>query len=482
MKRFLKKILQLLCVGMLLVGVPSGVVYAGSCHNASCGCKDQGITSCFGSATCWYTDTDGCSGHSWYLYESTSATCTSSGKVVYKCSICPGKRVFKTPALGHDWGPWTCVDSRQHKRSCRRCGLTQYENHSMSGWNSRGDGNYSRRCGTCGYTQSKGLFISVSTTNWTAGNVTVSVSGYDEGDGNSSIRLYRVNCITGVTSLVGNFAHGGTRGGTHDSFTQTEEGIYYYYAVSTDSSGHSIQASTSRVYLDHSNPVIIGAENTVSDWTNIAPVISVSSTDYLYGTSTVGSGVKSLSIYDDTGALVRRGGSSTAYTLEKRYEGEHTWRIEAFDYVGHMTEVYVTTRYDITPPGIDGTEITFVTKEGKVISGYCQDNIIDQHIDDEIVRSMHGANKSSGIKSVILYKVTGTDEEVIYSDTTYHMFNNPDTHSYFDVYYDINQTNDTVDYYILITEDFAGNRTKKKLTSQRTLLTLFHTSIDRGAY
>ena len=41
---------------------------------------------------------------------------------------------------------------------------------------------------------------------------------------------------------------------------------------------------------------------------------------------------------------------------------------------------------------------------------------------------------------------------------------------------------DMVDYYILITEDFAGNRTKKKLTSQRTLLTLFHTSIDRGAY
>lgn len=89
---------------------------------------------------------------------------------------------------------------------------------------------------------------------------------------------------------------------------------------------------------------------------------------------------------------------------------------------------------------------------------------------------------SSGIKSVILYKVTGTDEEVIYSDSTYHRFDYPDTHSYFDVYYDINLTDDMVDYYILITEDFAGNRTKKKLTSQRTLLTLFHTSIDRGAY
>lgn len=77
---------------------------------------------------------------------------------------------------------------------------------------------------------------------------------------------------------------------------------------------------------------------------------------------------------------------------------------------------------------------------------------------------------------------TGAEERVIYSDATYHKFENPDTHSYFDVFYDINQTNDAVDYYLLITEDFAGNRTKKKLTSQRMLLTLFHTSIDRGAY
>ena len=94
---------------------------------------------------------------------------------------------------------------------------------------------------------------------------------------------------------------------------------------------------------------------------------------------------------------------------------------------------------------------------------------------------MNGANKSSGIKNIILYKVAGTEESVIYSNPTYHKFENSDTHSYFDVFYDINQTDDAVDYYLLITEDFAGNRTRKKL-SQRMLLTLFHTSIDRGAY
>ena len=168
-------------------------------------------------------------------------------ELVYKCSICPGERIFTTPPLGHDWGPWTCVNSRQHMRTCRRCGLTQYENHSMSSWHSHGDGNYSRNCPICGYSQSKGLFLSVSTTDWTAGNVTVNVSGYDEGEGNSSITLYRVNCITGATTTVGSYGHGGAHGWTNDSFIQTDEGIYYFYAISTDTQGHSIQTNTGRV-------------------------------------------------------------------------------------------------------------------------------------------------------------------------------------------------------------------------------------------
>lgn len=227
--------------------------------------------------------------------------------------------------------------------------------------------------------------------------------------------------------------------------------------------------------------MIIGVENTNTEWTNVAPSIAVRSTDYLTETVTAGSGLRSVKIYNDKGNLVASGSNQTSYTLRENDEGERTFVIEATDNVGHISRSSVTTKYDITPPGIDGTEITFV-RDGIVVSGYMQDNIMDQHIDDEIVRSVHGANKSSGIKSVIVYKVTGTKEEVIYLDTTYHQFASPDTHSYFDVYYDINQTEDVVDYYLIITKDFAGNQTKKKLTSQRTLLTMFRTSIDRGAY
>lgn len=482
MKKFIGKAFMLLCMIMFFIGSDSQVVFAGSCQNASCGCGDRGISSCFGSATCWYNDSEGCTGHSWYLYEKTSVTCTSRGRVIYKCSICPGERIFSIHALGHDWGSWKSIDSSRHMRICRRCGLIQYEEHTMSDWKSHGDGNYSRRCPTCGYTQSKGLFVSVFTTNWTATDVEISISGYDEGDGNAKITLYRVNGINGLTEQVEDFNHDGAYGWTSDSYTQKNEGIYSFYAVATDTAGHSIRVDTERVYLDHSNSEIIGIDSIETDWTNIAPVISVKSTDYLYDSNIEGSGVKSLAIYDDAGEKVTTGVSSTAYTLEEKYEGEHTWKIEAIDNVDHVTEEYVTTRYDITPPGIDGTEITYVMKDGKVISGYCQDNIINQHIDDEIVRSVNGANKSSGIKNIILYKVAGTEESVIYSNTTYHKFENSDTHSYFDVFYDINQTDDAVDYYLLITEDFAGNRTRKKLTSQRMLLTLFHTSIDRGAY
>lgn len=481
MKKYFKRLIYLFSL-VLIIGIIPGVICFAACHNATCGCNERGIGSCSVGMTCWYNDEEGCSGHSWYLYESYPATCTREGRIVYKCSICPGERIFTTPALGHNFSPWTCINNRQHMRICYRCGLTQYDDHHMSDWRSAGDGNYTRNCPECGYSQSKGLYLTVSSTDWTAGDVTVNINGYDEGEGNENISLYRVNCITGIINEVRSFHHNGAKGWTHESYTQTDEGIYNFYAISTDTQGHSIKATTERVHLDHSDPVIIGAENTEKEWTNIAPVISVRSTDHLYGTGVEGSGLKSLTIYDENDIVLRRGDNSTAYTLEERYEGERLWRIEAVDKVGHKTDVYITTRYDITPLGIDGTEITFVTKEGDVISGYCQDNIIDQRIDDDIRRSRHGANKSSGIKSVILYRVKGTKEEPVYSDTTYHRFNAPDTHSAFRVYYDINLTDDAVDYYNLITEDFAGNRTKKKLTSKRTLLTLFHTSIDRGAY
>lgn len=146
-----------------------------------------------------------------------------------------------------------------------------------------------------------------------------------------------------------------------------------------------------------------------------------------------------------------------------------------------MSTGSVSTKYDITKPGIDGTEVAHVVN-GVTYSGYCQDNIINQHIDDEIRRSPNGTNLSSGVKSVILYRVTGSNREVIYSDQTKKNFSASDTHSYFDMYYEIQRTEQTTSYYEIIVTDFAGNRATKKITSQYSLLSWFHTSIDRSSY
>lgn len=109
-------------------------------------------------------------------------------------------------------------------------------------------------------------------------------------------------------------------------------------------------------------------------------------------------------------------------------------------------------------------------------------NIIDQSIDDKSWRSGNNPNVTSGLKSVILYKVIGTEKTVIYGDSTRGIFNASDTNSTFHMYYDADATNEIVDYYLIVVSDHAGNISKKKLTSQQSLLTWFHTSIDRSTY
>lgn len=318
--------------------------------------------------------------------------------------------------------------------------------------------------------------------NWSAGNGTVTFTARDPWSGLSSAVLKRYSYVTGTWKDVKSWSFNGTTSSVTRTYTETEEGVFYYKLVLTDALGNTSSHTSDTIYLDHSKPEIWGVENTVTDWTNVAPTISVSATDYLYGTSYNGSGLSSVVIKDDSGRTVGSGTASASYTLEKKYEGKHTWTIVATDNVGHTTTKYVTTKYDCTPPGIDGTEITYVTPDGQTVSGYCQDNIISQHIDDEISRSPNGANLSSGIHSVILYRVTNGNKVVINTSSTKKIFGSSDTHSAFDMYYEIAANEKVASYYEIIVTDFAGNTVKKKLTSQYSLLSWFHTSIDRSSY
>jgi len=317
---------------------------------------------------------------------------------------------------------------------------------------------------------------------WSAGNGTVSFTVRDQGSGLDTVTLQRYSDVTRSWSTIKTWSYNGSTASKSETYTETAEGVFYYKLTIKDKAGNITTKTSPYIYLDHSNPVIQGVENTVTDWTNVAPTISVSATDYLTGTAYNGSGLSSLVIKDDAGRTVASGVSSTSYTLAARYEGIHTWYITATDNVGHTSSKSVTTKYDCTDPGIDGTEITYVLPDGRNVSGYCQDNIIDQHMDDETRRSPNNPNASSGLKSVILYRVTGLNREVIYGNQTKAVWNAADTHSFFDMYYEITADEKRVDYYEIIVTDFAGNRTKKKLTSQYSLLTWFRTSIDRSSY
>ena len=304
----------------------------------------------------------------------------------------------------------------------------------------------------------------------------------DEGSGIVSIELERYSYVTRSWSTFKTWSYSGKKTAITKTVTESNEGVFKYRLTVEDKEGNTTKMTSDTIYLDHSNPVLYGMETTNTEWTNIAPVISVRATDYLYGTLYIGSDLAGIEIKDDYGRCVADGVHNASYTLEPRYEGIHTWTIIATDNVGHATTTYITTKYDITKPGIDGTEITYVLPDGTYVSGYCQDNIINQHIDDEVRRSVNNPNVSSGLKSVILYRVTRGSREVIYSGNTKATFYVSDTHSFFNMLYEIQATEKTASYYEIIVTDFAGNVTRKKLTSQYSLLTWFHTSIDRSSY
>jgi len=323
--------------------------------------------------------------------------------------------------------------------------------------------------------------LTAEPTVWSSGNGTVSITAIDQGSGISRIVLQRISLVNNTTTTVKTWYHFGMTAAVTDTYTENNEGVFYYVATVTDIVGNSSMKRSATIYLDHSAPVLSGMSNTNTEWTNDSPVISFSATDYLSGTIYSGSGLDSVEIKDDSGNVVARGISSAYYRLVSKYEGIHTWYITATDNVGHINSSSVSTKFDTTAPGLDGTEVTDVIN-GVSVSGYCQDNIISQHIDDEPSRSVNSPNCTSGLKSIILYKVKGGIKTAITAPATRTTFAVSDTYSNFDMYYEIIQTEDSVDYYMIVVQDYAGNMAIKKLTSQRSLLTWFHTSIDRSTY
>lgn len=318
--------------------------------------------------------------------------------------------------------------------------------------------------------------ITVTPTSWDDVDGLVTIKAIDEGSGLARIDLYRRSLVTGKEELVRSYSFSGDNDERVCRYTQVEEGEFIFTARVYDKDGNVTVLTSQRMKIDKSGPQIHGLEETTTDWTNKAPVISVNATDYLDNTIYTGSGVKKVNIIDDKGVVVASGIDSASFTLTEKYEGRHTFTIKVWDNLDHATTDSVTTKYDITAPVMTGTETSSVED-----SIYVGDNKIDQNINDHFSNSRY-ANDSSGIKSVVLYEYRDGKLEEVKNENTRTFFSKDDTNNTFHEKYVIKEKDKNVEYYLLEVYDFAGNKTTKKITSQRYLLTLMRTSIDKGTY
>ena len=159
---------------------------------------------------------------------------------------------------------------------------------------------------------------------WSAGNGTIGFSVQDEGSGITSIVLERYSYVTRGWSTFRTWSYSGTKSLISKTLTESSEGVFKYRLTVTDKEGNSASRTSDTIYLDHSNPVLYGMETTNTEWTNVAPVINVRATDYLLGTTYVGSDLAGIEIFNDSGRCVSDGVHNAMYTLQPRDEGIHT--------------------------------------------------------------------------------------------------------------------------------------------------------------
>ena len=71
-----------------------------------------------------------CYNHKEVQVSKKAATCTTAGRVEYRCYNCGGGHVDTIAKLGHSWGVWydtdpaTCQKKGTQKHNCRNCSAT----------------------------------------------------------------------------------------------------------------------------------------------------------------------------------------------------------------------------------------------------------------------------------------------------------------------------------------------------------------------
>ena len=161
---------------------------------------------------------------------------------------------------------------------------------------------------------SDGLYVNPS--SWTNKDVIISASAQDTGSGMSSVKIYNSN----NKELAD--------GSSSAAYTQSTEGIIYYYATATDKAGNTATTEKKAAYVDKTPPIIT-AGTTSTGWTNKEIKLTVTATDTL-------SGLQKVEICNASGNLLASGKTGASYTVKEETNEEYI--IRATDAAGNTAE------------------------------------------------------------------------------------------------------------------------------------------------
>lgn len=272
---------------------------------------------------------------------------------------------------------------------------------------------------TSGKKVSGGLYINPS--SWTNGNAVIKAEATDTGSGMSSVKIYSSNkeLATGVSSA---------------SYTQSTEGIIYYYAVATDKAGNKSTTSTKAAYVDKTPPIITAGVSSAG-WTNKDIRFTATATDTL-------SGVQKVEIFTASGKSVASGKTGAAYTITEPTNEEYI--IRATDAAGNTAEKKQSVQLDKENSDVvidDGTGTPIEFKPGAATESH-----VIGWINKDVPIKVTATDALSGIKSIELKDHYGS---VIKSDSK-------------ELQYTF--TNEGISHYTITVTDNAGNTKTINLT------------------
>lgn len=272
---------------------------------------------------------------------------------------------------------------------------------------------------TSGKKVSGGLYTNPS--SWTNGDAVIKAEATDTGSGMSSVKIYSSNkeLATGVSSA---------------SYTQSTEGIIYYYAVATDKAGNKATTSTKAAYVDKTPPVITAGVSS-SGWTNKDIRLTATATDAL-------SGVQKVEIFTASGKSVASGKTGAAYTITEPTNEEYI--IRATDAAGNTTEKKQSVQLDKENSDVvidDGTGTPIEFKPGAATESH-----VIGWINKDVPIKVTATDALSGIKTIELKDHYGTVIKSAPKELQYTF------------------TNEGISHYTITVTDNAGNTKTINLT------------------